>query len=67
MDRNIDIVELSATQLDQVSGGTGVNLINAQLATTVAESVKGGKDANRKAGKGQQEYLIVTLKEVFVT
>ncbi len=54
------IRELSAAEFEQVSGGVLVRSTSVAGAGTA-------KVAARKAGEGQKDFLVITLKEVFVT
>ena len=51
---------LSAAEFDQISGG-------ALLRSTSVAGAGTAKVAARKAGEGQKDFLLITLKEVFIT
>jgi len=51
---------LSAAEFDQISGGALVRSTNVAGAGTV-------EMAARKSGEGQKDFLVVKLKEVFIT
>lgn len=67
MNRTTDIVELSATDLDRVSGA-GMDGITRLINVTQMKASNANDEAlGRKAGEGQKDFLKVTLKEAWIS